>query len=222
MNLEFLNINFIDGNIKKIIELRLLNFFKCEKNFNYIIMEQNIKLNNNLSNKIKFIYSFFNHKHLPNNTFFETNNTFINTEGFYKKTIKVITSLQKPKNDWQIIRKLIDYSTKVTYLNNYKINKRLYFKSKNLHHFKNFISFHYYSVNSLNNLTFNLTAKINAFILISKNFKLTSKKVQNSKLKLWIDDFYLGGKDNYSLSSLVMAECSKVWRLQATNFFFGK
>jgi len=214
-----LNINFINGNLKKIIELKLLNFFEIEKNINYIFLEQNNKINYNLFNKIKQIYTLFNYKNLPNKTFFESNGTFINTEGIYKKTIKIVTSLQNLKEDWQIIRKFSGCISKIIFLHNKKINKKLHYNSRNLYDFKNYINFHYYSTNSLNNFTFNSNIKLNSFNLSIKKFKLTSKKIQNTKLKFWIEDFYLGGKDHYSQFSPIMIECSEIFRLETTNFF---
>ena len=77
-------------------------------------------------------YNIYNYIYLPNNVFFETAGTFINTEGIYKKSIRVIPTTQQSKNDWQIIRKLFSYSKKVNFIGNSKFNKRLSFNCNNI------------------------------------------------------------------------------------------
>ena len=87
--------------------------------------------------------------------------------------------------------------------------------------FKNFISFQYYATQNLTNLNFYLNVKNQSFIL-HKNiyfFKPKTIKINNTKLKYWLDDFFSGGKDDYSQSSLIMTNCSKILRSESTNFF---
>ena len=90
----FININVSQVSfIKKIIELNLfkhtcINNLGCLRFLDRtLVLDQNYIKNNNLqlSNKIKADYL-----HIPINTFFENNFTFINTEGFVKKTNKII------------------------------------------------------------------------------------------------------------------------------------
>jgi hypothetical protein len=41
----------------------------------------------------------------------------------------------------------------------------------------------------------------------------------NTKVKYWLDDFFSGGKDEYSQNSLVLTNCSKILRTESSNFF---
>ena len=61
---------------------------------------------------------------------------------------------------------------------------------------------------------------ISQFVTKTNKYKFSKKKFINSKTVLWLDDFYLGGKDLYSKFSLVMSECSKSFRSESTNFKF--
>lgn len=91
----FINVNVCKINhIKKIVELHLfkqqifINKLDCLKfSDKKLILDQNYKkdINLQLSNKIRADYLY-----VPTNTFYENNNTFINTEGFVKKTNKII------------------------------------------------------------------------------------------------------------------------------------
>ena len=88
--------------------------------------------------------------------------------------------------------------------------------------FRNYISFHYRATQNLTNLNFYLITKNKSFMLSSPNtlnFKQKGIKVQNTKIQYWLNDFFSGGKDNYSHNSLIMANCSKILRSETTNFF---
>ena len=50
-------------------------------------------------------------------------------------------------------------------------------------------------------------------------FKLSHRKIYNTKVKYWLDDFFTGGKDDYSQNSLILINCSKIIRSESTNFF---
>ena len=80
------------------------------------------------------------------------------------------------------------------------------------------MNYNYFASKSLDNLTFYLNTKINHFSMANPKFKLPAQKVFSTKLKFWLDDFYVGGKDNYSIFSSTMTECSLNLRLEATNF----
>lgn len=213
-SLYFLNIatNNI-SNLKRITELKLTKEFLNNK----LVIDQNYKINNNItfSNKISSNYLY-----LPTNTFYENEETYINTEGFIKKTTKII-SRKENKNSWQILRKFIKhFKNKLTFFNR-KNNQIIIFNSQKYQNFRNFISFHYYATQTLNNLSFNLNIKNKPFIYNKAflNFKLKSQKFNNTKLKYWLDDFFISGKDEYSQNSLILTNCSKILRLETTNFF---
>lgn len=214
----FLNNSSFSANINKIIELKLLNYFQAENCHNQILLEQNsenLPNQNTFFNKIKTTYPLIN---LPNNIFFETSGSYLNTEGIFKKSLKIIPSLHKSKEDWYILRKFLAYSKKITYVSSEKINDRICYNSNNLYDFKNYINFNYYATKSLNSLAFYLNTKINSFSISHNKFNFTAKKIFNTKFKFWLDDFYIGGKDNYSILSSTMVECSLIFRLETTNF----
>lgn len=236
-SLYFLNagINNI-SNFKQIIEAKLLN---CSPNSNKefdmsklaytnkLILNQNSNPNNDsiFFNELKKFISInkdssYKYYYLPNSMFYENSETFINTEGLIKRTTKLI-SRKKTKNNWQILRKFFkQFKTELTFLNN-KDNHIIFFNSKKLTNFKNFINFQYFATQSLTNLNFYLNIKTKPFVLNEKTnqFKLKTTKIKNTKLKYWLDDFFIGSKDEYSQNSLILANCSRILRSESTNFF---
>ena len=67
-----------------------------------------------------------------------------------KKTIKVVSSIQNSKSDWQILRKLFFYLDKMTFTSCDAKNIRTY-DTKNLYNFRNYISFLNTPTKSLSN-----------------------------------------------------------------------
>ena len=216
----FINNSFSTPNIKKLLNLKLLNFFQyCEHN-NKILITQNSVLDTKLITQLRKSFNFSNHLHLPNNVLFETSGTYINTEGDINKITRVITPLGQTKSDWQIIRKILSYSKKMLYLTNFLKNNKLGFNSNTICHFENYIGFQYYAVSNLNNLAFQLLKKIDQSRLNEKVFKSKRKKLYNSQIRFWLNDFYIDGKDFNSKYSSTMVQCSKLFRLNSTNFKF--
>jgi NADH dehydrogenase/NADH:ubiquinone oxidoreductase subunit G len=225
--LYFINVSTNNvTNFKKILELKLLNYEIKQTysltNNNLIILDQNYKINNNLNLFNKFIdknssknYYFY----IPTSTFYENEETYLNTEGYLKRTIKVL-STKKTKNNWQILKKLIKYLKKNLVSLDKKNNSIIFFNSTKLINFKNFINFQFYAIQNLTNLSFYLSTKTTPLIITSNfNFKKSSNKIQNTKLKYWLDDFFTSGKDEYSQHSLILTNCSKIVRNETTNFF---
>ena len=84
--------------------------------------------------------------------------------------------------------------------------------------FLRFISFQYFPLVNFNSITlFNIRSR-NTLFLNKNNFKKLNKKIFKNKTILWVEDFYVGGKDLYSKFSKVMIECSKSLRLENSNF----
>ncbi len=228
-SIYFLNIspnNII--NLKSITETKLLNYsFSSNNNIidiKKIFLNQNSNysnaniLNNDLkklseNNKIN---NFF---YLPNSMFYENEETFINTEGLIKRTTKLIFK-KNTKNNWQILRKFFKkFKTNLQFLSE-KNNNLIFFNSKKVANFKNFVYFHYMATQSLTNFNFYLNIKTKPFFLVSGNaFKLKTTKLYNTKLKYWLDDFFNGSKDEYSQNSLILNNCSRIFRKETTNFF---
>jgi NADH dehydrogenase/NADH:ubiquinone oxidoreductase subunit G len=219
-SIYFINININNvGNIKKIMELYLFKQIFINKIFKFsnkkLILDQNYKQNNNLqfSNKITIDYLY-----VPANTFYENSGTFINTEGFLKKTTKIIYK-NKTKSNWHILRKIIHYFNNKLIFFNVKDNQNIFFNLKKFYNFKNYINFNYCPIKKLTHLSCLLSNKNKVFIINSKNFKINVTKFKNTKLKYCLNNFFNSSKDKYSSNSIVLAGCSKQIKYQSTNFF---
>ena len=186
------------------------------KHFIYII-NQNINNDRNF-NFLNSTYQSFNSISLPNNSFFESTGSFYNTEGKLKKNIKFVTSKNHTKEDWQILRKIFVNCNKVNFLTSLKENSSINFNLINFNKFKNYTIILNSAISNLNLKTnYNDNISINNFNFNSK-FKPSITKINNTKLKIWLNDFYIGGIDPYSKSSVTMINCSKILRIEANNF----
>lgn len=218
-SLYLINVNLNNiGNFKKITESRLLSYKGFSKLHNKkLLLIQNFKFSS--SNILKHLL-LKNYLYLPNNVFFESQESFINTEGLIKKTTKFI-SRKNTKNDWQLLRKFVKILQSNTMLSSIKNNKNVFYNSKSLFAFKNFISFQYQATKALTNLNFYLYFKNQKFVSYKKfnRFKILPKKFFATKLKYWLDDYYTGGKDLFCQNSLLLTQCSINYRIQMTNFF---
>jgi NADH dehydrogenase/NADH:ubiquinone oxidoreductase subunit G len=226
--LYFINVTTNNvSNLKKVTELNLLNYSYIKQKSsqkNSLVLDQNYMYNKNytlvdqiLTNTNKELKSY---NYIPTSTFYENEETFVNTEGFIKRTTKLI-SRKQTRNNWQIIRKLFK-SLKNNFISlELKNNQLIVFNSNKIVTFKNYINFHYYAVQSLTNLNFYLSVKTTPVNFIKNNslFKNSSRKIKNTKLKYWLDDFFTGGKDEYSQNSLILTNCSRILRSESTNFF---
>jgi NADH dehydrogenase/NADH:ubiquinone oxidoreductase subunit G len=227
-SIYFLNVTINSvNNFKKITESKLLNFSlnpNKRTNVKQLFLDQNSKINQNLMfynqellTKYQIGAKYF---YLPASMFYENNETFISTEGLIKRTTKLV-SKGKVKNNWQILRKMLRHlKTNFTSLNK-KDNNLISLNSTRIANFKNFISFQFYATQNLTNLGFYLATKNQPFVLHKTNssYKQKQVKILNTKMKYWLDDFFSGGKDEYSQNSLVLTNCSKILRTESTNFF---
>lgn len=212
--LYFINVTSNNiAHIKKITELKLLNYSTNVAYKKGLIVDQNYKNNNSL------LINNYNYLHLPTSVFYENEETFINTEGYIKRTTKLI-SRKHTRNNWQIVRKLFKNLKKTFVSLELKNNKLLFFNSNKIVHFKNFINFNFYATQNLTNFNYYLSIKTSPIIFINNDsFKKPITQLKNSKLKYWLDDFFTGGKDEYSQNSLILTNCSKILRSEITNFF---
>nr|YP_010208809.1 NADH dehydrogenase subunit 11 [Skeletonema grevillei]UBA16119.1 NADH dehydrogenase subunit 11 [Skeletonema grevillei] len=216
----FINSSFSTPNIKKLLNLKLLNFFQDYKHKNKLLITQDNSLETKQLAKLKKGFDITNHLHLPNTVFFENSGTYVNTEGTINKVVKIITPLGQAKSDWQIIRKVFSYSKKTLFLSNFLKDNKIAYNSANINQFKNYMGLQHYAVSNLNNLTFQFLKKVTQFHLESAKFKPTQKKLFKSQLRFWLNDFYIDGKDVNSKYSSTMIQCSKLSRLNNTNFKF--
>jgi NADH dehydrogenase/NADH:ubiquinone oxidoreductase subunit G len=223
ININASNIN----NLKTITESKLLNYsLDINKTFikNKLLLDQHFYPKNNIYffNKVskKLDKDINNYLYLPSSMFYENEETFINTEGLTKRTTKLIFR-KKTKNNWQILRRIFkQFKNNLTFLNN-KDNQIIFFNTKKINNFKNFVNFNYIAAQSLTNLSFYLNIKTETFVLneSKKRFKKKTSKINNTKIKYWLDDFFSGGKDEYSQNSLILTNCSRILRTESTNFF---
>jgi NADH dehydrogenase/NADH:ubiquinone oxidoreductase subunit G len=217
-SLYLINVNYENSiNLKRITELKLLTQLQKNSRTSHVI-DQNFFKNNNHTFFKKLNSINTKYHMLPSSMFYENENTFINTEGLIKRTNKIIF---KNKNNWNLLRKIFKQLKNNIVALNKKDNKLLFFNLKKITNFKNFVFFQYQATQSLTNLNFYLTIKNNSFTLKKSRlfFKPKISKLFNTKLKYWLDDFFIGGKDEYSQNSLVLSNCSKILRSSNTNFF---
>lgn len=222
--LYFLNSSSNRNNVKKIINIKLLQY--GNNNNNDLLPKFCIEQNNGITTKfpvsLKNSYLIYNYINLPNNVFFETNGTYLNGEGTFNKTIKFVSTKKQTKEDWQIIRKIFSSLKRISYVNNSKDNFILNFNNNSIIKFKNFSGFIHTPTNNINvktNKYLNKTVSdIELFpTLAIKNHK---SKIFLTNMKTWINDFYIGGKDSYSKYSSTMIKCSKNLRNEKQSFSY--
>jgi len=214
----FVNNSFTNSNVKKLLNLKLLNFFHDHVHENKILITQNNSLDNKLITELKKGFNWSNHLHLPNTVFFESSGTYITTEGNVSKVNRIIKPLGQTKDDWQIIRKIFSYSKKMLFMTNFLNDDKLAFNSNTLSHFTNYISFQYYAVSNLNNLAFSFLKTIAGHHQNNIQFKSKKKKIFSSQFRFWLNDFYVDDKNFNSNYSSTMIQCSKLSRLKYSNF----
>lgn len=211
---------FINNGLKvsdtflQFIELFLLNFLDVEIT-NKFLVEQNYKsIFYNLNKQLNTFEYFY----LPTSNFFESSGNYVNTEGEIKSTTKLISTNDNTKDDWEILRKLIFCFTNITFVSNPKNNKKICFENNNLFNFKNFMSFLYINTRCLSRFSFYKRAfnQINTNPI--KIIKMKKFKLYLTQLKIWIEDFYVGGSDNYNMNSKMMGLLSMSYRFEISTF----
>jgi hypothetical protein len=208
-------------NLNQIIDFKLLNHKKTialKSAANKIVLEQTLIPSKSVELHNQMYSENIKHFYMSTNGFYENEETFINIEGIVKRTTKIIFR-DSIINSWKILRKFFkQIQDSINFLEK-KNNLLLFFNPQNLIEFKNFSYFQYQATQSLVNLNFYLNFKSQPFLIINTFFKSTNYKLFLTKLKHWLDDFYTGGKDEYSKNSFNLISCSKLFRLKTTNFF---
>ena len=206
------NVKF-SSNMKKLINLKMLQYKILNLVPRFCIEHNNSRLSE-VSDTFLNQFSIYNYINLPNSVFFESNGTYLNTQGFFKQTIKFITNEKQNKEDWQIIRKLFYNFRKVNFLNNRKSNKLISFNMITINNYKKFIQLLYFANNN-----FNFKTKLlGNFNTVKIDIKSSTKKFYLTNTKNWLKDFYIGGSDLYSMYSTTMITCSKNYRTDSHNF----
>lgn len=166
-------------------------------------------------NSMKYTHYF----NLITKTFYQDSAFFFNTQGLLKKTVKLFNSYSTISS-WKILRIIFNYlNTKLTStLNIYSYNKLINYNLKLKLAFLKFIYLFLLAKKPINNgyIVNNISPFLSTNLQIIYYFKL---KLLNFKLKFWISDFYISGRDSFTGSSVTMLKYSKLSRLQLTNFF---
>ena len=214
----FLNTQPNSNKFMKLIKLKLLNYTLKNTNWPNYCLNQSFGLKHESANLLNTSNNVYNFIDLPNNTFFESTGTYLNTEGYFKNTVKFISTNTQSKDDWQIIRKIFskfEATSLFTSANkNYVTNSK-----RDFNLFKSFVTLLYFSTSNLtnkSNYSFNKQSKKKDFL--NYNNKPLKHKLFLTKLNIWINDFYIGGIDSYSKYSVTMINCSKLLRTSKNNF----
>ena len=218
-SLYSLNVNLNSvANIHTITKSRLLRY-KNSQNFLNESLFINQSFDSSTQNSFQLI-SFKNYLYLPKSNFFETQETYINSEGFRKIGSKLIFR-KNQKSDWQLLRKFAHNLSLCSHVSCVKNDQVIFYNSNSLFDFKNFINFHFQATQNLTTLNDYVGGLNQKFVIYKKfdRFKNVGFKLYNTKLKYWLDDFYIGGKDTFCQNSLTLTRCSANYRLQVTNFF---
>lgn len=216
----FINDSFSGSNIRKLLNLKLLNFFQGYQHGIKILITQNSSLDTKLVTALKISFNCANHLHLPNAVFFETSGTYINTEGSTNKVSRVVKPSGQTKDNWQVIRKIFSYSRKLLFMTDFLKENKLTFNARVLSNFSNYIGFQYYAVSNLSNLAFSSLRTTAVHRPYTIKFKFEKRKLFSSQFRFWLNDFYTDNNDFHSNYSSTMIQCSKLHRLSNTNFKF--
>jgi hypothetical protein len=200
--------------VKQASEMSILNTLPFKSRSDVSVMDQTCNSDNN----IKFAPLKDAYACLQARTFYENDETYCNVEGFFKRTLKLFIS-KNVLTTWQTILIMLKYLSNHLRPLNSKSFHNLSYNISGYSKFRVFIYLHNYATQNLSNLNFYLISKtspINVFRLF--NFKQARVKIKNCKLKFWLEDFFTGGRDEYSRNSAVLIACSNSLRLASTNF----
>jgi NADH dehydrogenase/NADH:ubiquinone oxidoreductase subunit G len=195
-------------------EMNMLNAYLQKKRSKVVVIDQNYAYENNS----RFSLSNDFYYYLPARTFYENEETYCNTEGVFKRTTKLFVS-KNIMSTWQTFLLMLKYLNKHIQPLNFKSCNTLSYLIKGYSNFKIFMHLHFYSTQHLSSVNFYLTFKTTPAVLVNfSKFKQPSVKVKYSKLKFWLEDFFTGGRDEYSRNSEVLVSCSAILRTEALNF----
>ena len=203
-----------NSNIKKATEINLLNILLKKRYRKVQVIDQNClrKINRKFARNAASYYC------APTRTFFETEETYLSSEGVLKRTMKLFLT-KNIMTTWQTLLLIVKYLNKNTKPLNLKSYHGLTYNIKGYLGFKIFTHLHSYVTQHLTNINYYLTSRISAMCFYrGARFKKTPAKLKCYKMKFWLEDFFTGGKDEYSKHSAVLASCSNVLRLESKNF----
>jgi hypothetical protein len=155
--------------IYKQIKLPFIKPIFLYQNYHNNFLKNKINHNNKFSN-IKNFNKYQKHFYLPTKTIFETQEFFLNTEGFIKKTVELF-STKKLTSSWKLIRNIFNKLEKhLTFFNQTFI---INFKIKNRFNFISIIFLLFLAVKKLNNCNYKINNNNSFFI---NQYSLFKKK----------------------------------------------
>jgi len=212
--------------LKKIMENKILNFSKSllkkdelktfltlnQSSLSVDKISDDSKLNEHIDKKNFFF--------LPGSLFYENEETFVNTKGAFCRTFKIVSKNNNIKNNWQILRKIFsNICEKIKLENNLSYKKLISPNFDSINCFKNFINFFFYASIGLKNLNFFLKKETKPFLFFKYKFKRKALKIYYTKLTYWLDNFFTGGRDEYSLGSQTLNICTNLTKLECSLLF---
>ncbi len=204
---------------KKIINLKLAQFLKNKKTLKKFIFANIHKKNLNF---LPFSKSTTNTYRLPTANFYESEELYVNAEGIFCNTQKIIKN-QETKNIWQIFRKLgSSFKELMFFVKNQKENIVEIVNFKSTSTLKNFLSFLLFpDVNLTNSNLHHVIQQTQSFLFTNEvNFFKNQKiKIYGSKFSSWINNFFISSKDEYSVNSSVLQQCGNNTQILEGTFF---
>jgi hypothetical protein len=113
------------------------------------------------------------------------------------------------------------YKKKIFFTKDIKNKKKIFFRSKNPFKFKNYLVLQIFPIKVFTRLLYYQLSETKPFVLKTSFFFILFSKNFNTKIKLWIQDFYLGNKDLYSRHSKTMVKCSAYIKIKKLNFLIN-
>jgi hypothetical protein len=222
LNIKY-NINFLQRNLGRINYLELyvnkLNIYKLKKNnnnFNYLIGLDNYNLNTknyNIFQGFFYISNLFKQINLilPTSIYIEQSSSYINLEGRFRYTNKIITPYKFIFMDQNIIKSFSIFLTKF-YINNFSI----------IYNFYKIINIFNIIINYFKSYLINFQIYINKFqkdqfiknIKFIYKFNIFYNKLYNTLFSKTIYNFY--SSDIFSKKSKIMILASK--KIKNINF----
>ena len=221
--LYFFNTPLYVFSLKKLLELRVLNYLGTKTSIKIpkvaIYQSSGIENNSWFTKTLKKNDNIRSCFYIPTENFYNNFGTYVNTEGFFKKSISIIVSKLNLKNDWRFLRRIFRYTRKkIFFTKDIKNKKRVFFRAKNPFQFKNYLALHLFPVKIFTRLMFYQLSENKPFFLKTSRFFFLLSKTFNTKIKFWLQDFYLGNRDLYSRHSKTMVKCSAYIKLTKLNF----
>ena len=180
----------------------------------YMLIDQNGGLLEDNSNLNTIYYN------IPNTVFYESNGSIVDAKGQIKHRHSILPSaIKAAKHDWDIIRKIFSYLTRIDFTSYAKDNDKIFFNNMFNPLFEKYVGgLHWPCKNFDFNFRQHSSYIKNSNFSNNFFFKTKKTKVILSNSRLWLNDFYVGGKDLHSSRSLIMSDASKKLREKETNF----